>query len=92
MTGAPKQSSHSWPSLLAGFLVGLAAGAVISLLYAPKSGKETREELMARADKLKERLDTATRELKADLTQAVEAGRTAAAERAAELRQQAGLE
>ncbi|MCB0292558.1 MAG: YtxH domain-containing protein, partial [Calditrichaeota bacterium] len=30
---------------LKGFLVGGAMGAIIALLYAPKSGRETREDL-----------------------------------------------
>ena len=40
-----------------GFVVGLLAGAVLALLYAPKSGDLTREELRARSEELKRRAD-----------------------------------
>lgn len=39
-----------------GLLVGGAIGAIIALLYAPKSGKETREELSQKAEDLYGRL------------------------------------
>ncbi|HEY3377387.1 MAG TPA: YtxH domain-containing protein [Armatimonadota bacterium] len=100
MTGTPEQSSAG--SLFAGLLVGALVGAAVSLLYAPKAGKETREELMGRLDALTEKVDATARsmveatktklaETKADLGQAVEAGRTAAKARADELRHQVGL-
>jgi gas vesicle protein len=37
---------------VAGFVVGGLIGAVIGILYAPKSGKETREEIGQKADEL----------------------------------------
>jgi gas vesicle protein len=40
-----------------GFLIGLLTGAVVALLYAPKPGDLTREELKARSDELKRRAD-----------------------------------
>jgi gas vesicle protein len=40
-----------------GFILGLLAGAVAALLYAPKSGDITREELRMRTDELKRRAD-----------------------------------
>jgi gas vesicle protein len=40
-----------------GFLIGLLAGAIIALLYAPKSGDITREELRQRSEELKGRAD-----------------------------------
>lgn len=40
-----------------GFLIGLLAGAVVALLYAPKTGDVTREELRVRSDELKRRAD-----------------------------------
>lgn len=40
-----------------GFLIGLLSGAVLALLYAPKSGDLTREELRQRTDELKRRAD-----------------------------------
>jgi gas vesicle protein len=40
-----------------GFIVGLLTGAVLALLYAPRSGDLTREELRQRTDELKRRAD-----------------------------------
>jgi gas vesicle protein len=40
-----------------GFLIGLLAGAVVALLYAPKTGDMTREELRVRSEELKRRAD-----------------------------------
>ncbi len=40
-----------------GFLFGLVLGAIAGLLYAPKSGDITREELRLRSDELKKRAD-----------------------------------
>lgn len=40
-----------------GFLIGLLTGAVIALLYAPKTGDTTREELRVRSEELKRRAD-----------------------------------
>ncbi|HEX9268453.1 MAG TPA: YtxH domain-containing protein [Candidatus Limnocylindria bacterium] len=40
-----------------GFIFGLLIGAVAALLYAPKPGDSTREELKVRADELKRRAD-----------------------------------
>lgn len=40
-----------------GFFFGLLTGAVIALLYAPKPGDITREELRQRSEELKRRAD-----------------------------------
>jgi len=40
-----------------GFLIGLLTGAVAALLYAPKTGDLTREELRVRSEELKRRAD-----------------------------------
>ena len=40
-----------------GFVFGLLLGAIAALLYAPKPGDNTREELRLRADELKRRAD-----------------------------------
>ncbi len=40
-----------------GFFMGLLTGAVIALLYAPKPGDMTREELRQRSEELKRRAD-----------------------------------
>ncbi len=69
------------------FLVGLGIGAVVGILFAPKSGDETRELLAKKADEgrdyaqkkareLRESKEVATRH-KDSLSAAVEAGREA---------------
>lgn len=40
-----------------GFFIGILTGAVLALLYAPKTGDITREELRQRTDELKRRGD-----------------------------------
>jgi gas vesicle protein len=56
------------------FLAGALLGAGLALLFAPKSGKETQEELRARAKQLKEvaeeRVRDASRQLEERLDQA----------------------
>ena len=41
---------------VAGVAVGTAVGAAAGVLFAPKSGKETREELKVKLDELKEKV------------------------------------
>lgn len=40
-----------------GFIVGVLVGAALALLYAPRSGDLTREELRQRSDELRRRAD-----------------------------------
>ena len=47
---------------LAWFLAGLGVGALVGILYAPKSGRETREELIAGAKEGTEYLRNRTRQ------------------------------
>jgi gas vesicle protein len=46
------------------FLVGMGIGALVGLLFAPKSGEETREYLAARADDGREFAQRKARELR----------------------------
>jgi gas vesicle protein len=39
-----------------GLAVGTVIGAIVGLLFAPKSGKETRQLLAAKAKKIKEKI------------------------------------
>jgi gas vesicle protein len=46
------------------FMVGLGIGALIGILFAPKSGEETREYLSSKADEGKEYAQKKARELR----------------------------
>ncbi|HRO09502.1 MAG TPA: YtxH domain-containing protein [Saprospiraceae bacterium] len=62
--------------MLKGLLIGGAIGTAIGMLFAPRSGKETREKLMGEAERLKGELEKyandfsdKAQELKKDLEQ-----------------------
>ena len=42
---------------IVGFIAGMAAGAAIGLLFAPKSGRETREDIAEMGGQAKEKMD-----------------------------------
>ena len=54
-------------SLLTGLLVGAVVGAGLALLYAPCTGKDTREWLARKSKELKDRTETAYEEAKATM-------------------------
>jgi gas vesicle protein len=56
--------SDSVGSRVSFFLVGLGIGALVGILFAPKSGEETREYLSAKADEGKEYAQKKARELR----------------------------
>jgi gas vesicle protein len=69
---------------LAAAVMGAAVGAGLALLFAPRSGKETRDLLTKKACDLKDKANDAVsdvremvREKKAEITAAVEAGKQA---------------
>jgi gas vesicle protein len=57
------------------FLAGLGLGGLIGVLYAPKSGNETREELRARAEDGKEYVRSRAREARDQASGWVDKGR-----------------
>src|ERR1700691_2062133 len=57
------------------FLAGLGVGALVGVLYAPKAGSETREELRARAEEGREYMRTRAREAKEQASGWVDRGR-----------------
>jgi gas vesicle protein len=57
------------------FLAGLGIGALVGVLYAPKSGRETRDDLMRRADEGREYLNTRGRQARDQVTQFADRGR-----------------
>lgn len=77
-----------WTSVAAGVLIGVAVGGVLGLLFAPKSGRELREDIKDRAEQAFDDLQNAagelsdrTRELadrtRDNLAHSLEAGREA---------------
>jgi gas vesicle protein len=59
------------------FFLGLGLGVAVGLLFAPKSGSETRDLLLTKADEGKEYLKRQASELKDTAAEAVEKGKSA---------------
>jgi gas vesicle protein len=59
------------------FLAGLGLGGLVGVLYAPRSGRETREELRARAEQGGEYVRTRAREAREQAAGWVDKGRDA---------------
>jgi gas vesicle protein len=57
------------------FLVGLGVGAMLGILFAPKSGEETREYLSKKAEEGKEYAQRKARELKERADDLIERGK-----------------
>jgi len=57
------------------FLAGLGIGAVVGVLYAPRSGNETREALRARAEEGREYVRGRAREAREQASEWVDRGR-----------------
>lgn len=62
-------SSFGW------FLAGLGVGAVVGILYAPRSGSETREALRARAEEGRDYMRTRARDAREHASEWVDRGR-----------------
>src|SRR3954462_6795265 len=58
-----------------GFLAGLGVGALAGVLYAPRSGSETREALRARAEEGREYVKNRAREAREQASQWADRGR-----------------
>ena len=61
------------------FLVGLGIGALVGILFAPKSGEETREYLAQKADEGREYAQRKARELRERADDVIERGKGVAA-------------
>ena len=94
--GEERESSGLW-ALAAGLALGALVGGALGLLFSPKTGAETREDLKGGARKLLEDLQCAAREVtgavqsflseqRGRLRAAVEAGREGVRERGEELK------
>src|SRR6516165_1089520 len=68
------------------FLAGLGLGAVAGVLYAPRSGDETREALRSKAEESRERLRHHAREAKSQASDWVDRGRDVLSQQKDQLR------
>src|SRR5580704_8645352 len=59
------------------FFLGLGLGVAVGLLFAPKSGSETRDLLLTKADEGKEFLKKRSTELRDSAADAIEKGKSA---------------
>ena len=57
------------------FLAGLGIGAILALLFAPRSGEETRRYLAGKAEEGKDYLNSKTQELREQADELVEKGK-----------------
>jgi len=68
-------SDHDGGSSFVWFLAGLGIGGLVGVLYAPKSGSETREELRARAEQGRDYVRSRARETREQAAGWVDKGR-----------------
>jgi gas vesicle protein len=68
-------SENNGSSNLLFFLAGASLGAVVALLYAPQSGKKTREYISDKADEGKDYLKDKSKELREQAEEYVERGK-----------------
>src|SRR5271165_3328626 len=59
------------------FFLGLGLGVAVGLLFAPKTGAETRDLILSKADEGKEYIKKATADLKDQASDVIERGRGA---------------
>ena len=62
-------------SSLVWFLAGLGLGGLVGVLYAPRAGNETREELLAKAEQGREYVRNRAREAREQASEWVDKGR-----------------
>jgi gas vesicle protein len=68
-------SENNGASKLGFFLAGLGIGAVLAILFAPKSGKETRDYIAQRAEEGRDYMKAKTDELRKQAEETVEKGK-----------------
>ena len=68
-------SDNNAGTKVAFFLAGLGIGAILALLFAPKSGKETRDFIAQKAEEGKDYMTTRGKELRKQAEELVEKGK-----------------
>lgn len=77
--------SDNGSSKVAFFLAGMGIGAILALLFAPKSGKETREFLTQKAEEGKDYVAAKSREVRRQSEELVGKGKEALAKQKEQL-------
>src|ERR1700688_1436221 len=72
------ENNNNVGSKVSFFLVGLGVGALVGILFAPKSGEETRDFLSKKADEGKDYAQKKARELRERADELVERGKEVA--------------
>jgi gas vesicle protein len=78
----------NWPEISSAFAIGLGVGAIVGMVWAPKSGEETRallrekaqdgiDEVAAQGKKVARRAQRATDSAKEFVNEAIDAGQSA---------------
>lgn len=86
---AEREQGGAFGAFLAGFLTGALVGAVAALLFAPRSGEETRRLLQERGIELKTHAEELTTQARSQAEAALMEARRQAEEAAAEARRRA---
>lgn len=68
-------SDNNGASNLGFFLAGLGIGAILALLFAPQSGKETRELIAQKANESRDFVSSRSKELRAQAEELVDKGK-----------------
>jgi gas vesicle protein len=68
-------SEENGGSKVGAFLFGLGIGAIVALLFAPRSGKETRDMIVEKAEEGRDFVKTKTEEIRKQAEDAVEKGK-----------------
>jgi len=78
-------SDDNGASKVAYFLTGMGLGAIVALLFAPRSGKETRDYLTERAEEGRGYVTTKGREIRQQAEEAVDRARDVVAKQKEQL-------
>lgn len=71
-------SSEKNRGFATGAAIGAVAGVLVGILFAPKSGKETRQDIKDTGTKVAEKLQAKARDLQLELSQLIEQGESQA--------------
>lgn len=81
------EEKGSFWDVLKGFVFGSLAGAVLGMLFAPKSGKELRKDIKSKTDEVVERGKETYNVQKEKVQETIETGKQAAAQRSSEIKE-----